>query len=174
MSINLIAWRKRNLQIAFRKNIFRLALFSVACLFFIIFTHFYLLHQIRVIHARKNKIAQMSRKIIITDDDTYHQTLLKQLNLLYPKIKSDRRADLRIESILRSIANDLPNEIVLQSLTLTQKKLTFSGISNNIADIHRYNDALQKNHIGSTILLSNIHADSHATPNLLFTMEIML
>ena len=171
MSINLLPWREINLKSRTKNKILSFIVCALCICFFSMALKYFLIHE----SIQFNKeTAQLKDSIKNTAPThlTKHQTLLKQLNATYSeKNKSIQENNLLI-TLLSTITIHLPNDIILNSLQLNQKKMQLQGISSQLSSIHQYNSTLQQSAVWKHMTLTDIHNDRKIPSAMHFTLEL--
>ncbi|PIZ04770.1 MAG: hypothetical protein COY58_03205 [Gammaproteobacteria bacterium CG_4_10_14_0_8_um_filter_38_16] len=174
MSINLLPWRHEKSICAFQKSQLRILFYIALCFIFIILLKIYLLRDEKIMGLKNIALQKKTDQIVLSADNQNNTLLLNKIKLLYSKKKKAIYKNKHIETLLQSIANDLPPSVTLESLALTQHQLKIKGVSSNLADITHYSNALLLNKVGKSATTPNIHNDPQHPSDLFFTLEVVL
>lgn len=168
--INLLPWRKKIAVKQKQKWVFYFLGFLVLTVFIFIFLKYLFAYETKLLDVKSKKIQSTAKKIILNHP---HQTILllqkiKSLSIKKIAAKKDNDA---IENLLLDISNMLPNNITLNSLTITNQEFILTGFCNQLSDIHQYADYLRKALKWKTLKLSNIQSSTKNNSQINFTIQ---
>ncbi len=170
-NINLLPWREIQYQKKKKNLLSRLIFYALFMAMSVFFLRIFLLHQTQ---KYKVELFEINKKIsnIHCQHAKQHAALLQQLKLISAEKSVSKKTNQIVEILLSNIANELPASMTLKSLNFNEKRIRLTGISNQLSDIHTYNDNLQKNLIWKHIVLSEIQNDQQTKSQLHFTFQV--
>lgn len=170
MSINLLPWRETRRKESRKKRQYRIAIY-VAILFFLsLVIKLFLYVEIRKTHSKITLLNHQISNITLSDPSYENKSLLKKLIFFRAQQKLNMQMNDSIQTVLFHIANVIPNSIILNQLMVDSKKILLMGKSNQLADIHRYVNALQTEKIRNTAQLTDIQTNGKNHSIIRFTI----
>lgn len=169
--INLLPWRKKLEKKKKYYLFFRLSAYASAFFILCIFLNLFLLHKTNQLNIESSAIEKSSAQIILNHPKR-HLVLLQDLKTLFSQKEITTKSNQNTEKFLLAIADDLPENVTLQSLTLHGKRAELTGFSDQLSSIHQYNTTLQNQFPHKHILLSEIHNDQQNKLLMRFTLMI--
>src|SRR3990167_1684871 len=169
-TINLLPWREiqRKQQIQRRNN--RFILYGLTMIVMLFFIKYFLINETKEINDTTHSIKQKNKNMIIPNAKN-HIALLKKLQSVDSKKLAAVKKNKSSLALLSAIANNISDNITLNSLTLTKKEIKLTGVSNQLSDIHQYNAILQKNLPWKNSQLIEVHNDDQKLSLMHFTIE---
>ncbi|MCX7121396.1 MAG: PilN domain-containing protein [Gammaproteobacteria bacterium] len=158
-AINLLPWREVRRKKNIRARNRRLILYGLISLSVLFVVKFFLIKKTKELNTETHLI-QYKNKALLAPDAAQHAALLKKLQLVNAEKTLAVKNNTGVLSVLSAIANNLPNNVVLDSLTLKKQKIKLSGVSNQLAGIHQFNAKLQQNCPWKNSQLTEIHNDA--------------
>lgn len=170
-NLNLLPWRetKRKKNNVNRNK--RFLLYAViACI--ILFAINFLL--IKKIDHCNNHILFLNKQnnAISVPNIAADSNFLKKLQVTTAEKLASVKINQTILSLLAAIANNVPNNIILDSLLLDQQNIKLTGSGDHLADMHQFNALLQQNSPWKHSQLSEIHNDTQEKKTMHFTLRI--
>ena len=172
MSINLLPWRELKIQLQWRKMVIRWVFYFFSLIMLAVITKHFLEYKTNC-EKNKKEVIENQIKLIAIDPDfkkkkLFLRALKKSRSLKIKTLKNNQQ----FEEVLSAIANQLPNSVILNTILIVKNKMTLSGYSQNITDIHQYYQNLLALKLCKQITLSDIQADSTKISTFKFTIEM--
>jgi len=163
LNINLIPWRdQKKFQ---QTRLFYLIIIILNCLIFLIALNI----REKYIHQTKQiKLATSDYKMENLSVSKAILNTKKQINQLQNYITVKQKISNKLKDQykkLYSLAENLPINTTLQSITLTNKQIIIQGKTSNINQIHQYVRELLKTKSFKSILLNNLSFDHNNAIN---------
>lgn len=172
MSINLLPWRQQKRKQKYKKLLYRMAIYTVFLIFFSLVIKLFFYFALQKTHSKIALLNHQIRAIHLQDPQHNNELLLKKLLYFDAQKKPVRQQNNAIENVLFHTANVIPNSIILDQLSIETKKISLTGKSDQLPDIHHYVDALQAEKIGNSTQLVDIQTDEKNHSSMRFTIEI--
>ena len=155
MSINLLPWREIKRDKQKQKLLYRFIIYFIILFFLSLMVRLFFYIDIKKTYDPLHK----------------NELLLKKLIYFHAQQKSTKQLNTDVQIILFHIANIIPRSIILDQLAINAKTILLEGKGDQLADIHRYVNALQTKKSGA-VQLTNIQTDEKKNSSMRFTIEI--
>lgn len=169
--MNLLPWREKQKKHHQQKILFGAIIFVIALFIIGISANRFLKNQMQLINLQaKNNVVE-NKKIAVLHAQQ-HAALLKKLNTMHAQKLLSINENKKDLVLLADIANDLPNDVTLTSLSINNKKIKLTGVSNQLSDIHQYANNLKETLSGMQIELSEIDNNQQNELQMNFTIVV--
>ncbi|HLB55959.1 MAG TPA: PilN domain-containing protein [Coxiellaceae bacterium] len=167
--MNLLPWREKQKQHHQQKILFGAIVFMIALFIIGLIANNFLKHQMRQFNLQSKMNAAKNGKIIVLRTQQ-HAALLNKLNIVHAQKLTSIYDNKNNAVLLSDIANDLPNDVTLTSLSMDDKKIKLTGVSNQLSDIHQYANNLKETLPQKQIELSEINNNQQNKSQMNFTI----
>lgn len=171
--MNLLPWRENKKREC--KKLIMINAFLIALLIIFIFCglKLFLIHETKQLILTEKNNVNNEKKIILLHPHQNIILLKKLISLRKEKLNSMQKNKVTM-LWLSVIANTLPNELTLTALVLNANEIILTGISNQLASIHTYADALRVTLKNKKVTLTEIHDDAQNKSLVHFTIQVTL
>lgn len=171
MIMNLLPWREQREKRWKKWVIIRCIVYVILISVVMIFFKYHSANNTLQLIAQNNTLEQKMSIINIKHIKSRLLLLHHLKTARIAKKQSDQRNNL-IATLLAEIANDLPAVVTLKSLSITQNKLTLTGVSPELLAIHQFSLALSERCYWKQVQLKNIQSNQNTQSDVHFTVEI--
>lgn len=169
--MNLLPWRDQQKQHHQQKILLGAIIFLISLFFIGIIANSFLKYQMQKLNLQSKRNAAENGKIIVLHTQQ-HAALLNKLNSMHVQKLLSIHENNNNAVLLADIANDLPNDVTLTTLSVDSQKIKLTGVSNQLSDIHQYANNLKETLPQKQIELSEINNNQQNKLQMNFTIVV--